>query len=140
MSIYALFRTRRAELRSHIDTKHIEQLKQDIERERQEAKLGKSSSHFARKVRKEEIVQPTGMDKMLPRLCLAGELYLHIIIGQMLAYQIGYYRMDTVLMLPLVELIIAVERFFPTVQRQCEVRYLTPIVLIRACYPSRSVR
>lgn len=54
-------------------------------------------------------------------VCLAGELYLHVVLGQLLAYQIGYYKMDTVLMLPLVELIIAVERFFPTIQRQCQV-------------------
>jgi len=188
LSLYALFRTRRAELRSHIDSKNIEQLKAQIAEEKARAKLERLSSSARCKgpdatavlgTKWEEIgterpktgteisneglaaaletklefekteweafqvsnltvdsfievqkkylrpapVPVEGEAKYLPMLSLAGELYLHVIAGQILAYQIGYYRMDTVLMLPLVEMVIGLERFFPTFQRRCEVPF-----------------
>lgn len=188
LSLYALFRTRRAELRSHIDSKNIQQLKEQIAEEKARAKLNMLSNSASRKgpgakaalgtkweeigterpatgteIRneglaaalvtkfefegdewdgfkipnlavdsfikvREKYFRPApapvqGEAKYLPMLSLAGELYLHVIAGQMLAYQIGYYRMDTVLMLPLVEIVIGLERFFPTFQRRCEVPF-----------------
>ena len=38
-SLYSLFRTRRAELRSHIDKKHVANLKEEIAKEREQAKI-----------------------------------------------------------------------------------------------------
>jgi hypothetical protein len=118
LSLYVLFRTRRAELRSHIDKKNIEELKAQISRDKARAKLKQQSSTYNVHL---DNVEPQGSDKYLTMLNLAGELYLHVVLGIALAYQIGYYRIDTVFMLPLVEIIIATERFFPTIQRRCEV-------------------
>jgi hypothetical protein len=119
ISLYALFRTRREELRSHIDKQTAAEIKA------QAAKEEKKSAISEKKV-KLSATTPGAYEKVLPIVCLAGELYLHIIVGQFIAYQIGYFRMDTVLLLPLVEIIVFVERFFPTVQRQCQVPVLAP--------------
>jgi hypothetical protein len=185
LSLYTLFRTRRTELRSHIDRQNIQQLAEEIAEKKKRANLLERSWSGSRKVADAALVgtkweeigtekpntgkeisnqglataleskaefEKTELDefkvsglsadsyimvrdkyfrpaaepvkgeaKYLQMLSLAGELYLHVIAGQLLAYQIGYYRMDTVLMLPLVELVIGVERFFPTFQRRCEV-------------------
>ena len=203
LSLYTLFRTRRAELRSHIDRQHIQQLAEEKAEEKKRANLQERAWSGSRKVadatallgtKWEEIgtdrpktgqeisnqglataleskvefgkteldgfkvlnltaecyikvrdkylrpaaVPVKGEAKYLQMLSLAGELYLHVIAGQLLAYQIGYYRMDTVLMLPLVELVIGVERFFPTFQRRCEVpsdSLSRALILLRICVP-----
>ena len=103
ISLYALFRTRREELRSHIDKQTAAEIKA------QSAKEEKKSAISEKKV-KLSATTPGAYEKVLPIVCLAGELYLHIIVGQFIAYQIGYFRMDTVLLLPLVEIIVFVER------------------------------
>jgi hypothetical protein len=134
LSLYALFRTRRAELRSHIDVKNIEELRAETSKEKECAKLKQQSSTYNMHL-DSEIVEPEGNDKYLTMLNLAGELYLHVVLGIALAYQIGYYRIDTVLMLPLVEIIIATERFYPTIQLRCEVTQTNcpGIVIWSAC-------
>jgi len=38
-SLYSLFRMRRAELRSHLDKKHVANLKEEIAKEREQAKI-----------------------------------------------------------------------------------------------------
>lgn len=57
-SLYALFRTRRTELRSHVDMKHVENLKKDIAKEREQTKI-KAKSMPAPSSSYSEPVEPT---------------------------------------------------------------------------------
>jgi hypothetical protein len=67
------------------------------------------------------VVLEPGTDNVhQPIVCFICELYLHIFTGLIAAYHVGYCRLDLLLMLPLVESVIAVERFFPSIHRQCQ--------------------
>ena len=120
VSIYTLYRTRRAELlRGSMKRKQAEN---PVERLSRGSKPQEMMSAPGGTGESATQVKLTGRDKHMQRMCVVGELYLHVLIGQFVAYHIGYYRADTVLLLPVVEIVCAFERFFPSVERQCRSR------------------
>ena len=64
-------------------------------------------------------VKPDDRDKCLLLMSVAGELYLHLFAGLLFAFEFGYYKWDLLLLLPIVEVVIAMERLFPTIHRRC---------------------
>ncbi len=125
-SIYTLYRTRREELRQS-----AKRPGRDGDREGSRKSLPaegsrKRAADIAIPAQKSDDANPAAKsadrDCHLRNMCWAGELYLHVLIGQLVAYHMGCYKVDTVLVLPVVEIVCAFERFFPSIERQCQSR------------------